>query len=163
MLTPLQRKISTTNWRNSPTVYLAGPMKGMNFQDAVSWRQEVELHMEAFGIKSFNPLRNCDHLTGVTKIKNTYESNPRTSRRGVFMHGKFAIMKSDAILANFLFSEEASIGTSFELAWAHMAHKPIVSVIDPSNIHNHPFILEASDFISSNLNSAVDILVELLK
>ena len=163
MSEPIPRQVSIPSWRNAPTVYLAGPIKGMSFTNAVEWREDVTQHLNSYGIAVFNPLAHSHHLAGEENIKNTYENNPVSSQRGVFMHGKFAVMRADAILAVFNGSREASIGTSFELAWAHMAHKPVVSVIPNGNVHNHPFIVEASDFVVRTLEEAINIIVGLLK
>ncbi len=64
----------------------------------------------------------------------------------------------DIVLANLLNAQDVSIGTMFEYAWADDFHKPIISIIEKEgNIHEHPFVQEATGFRLETLDEGIDV------
>lgn len=69
----------------------------------------------------------------------------------------------DVLFCDFTGSKKALIGQEFELAWAHLWGKPTIIVVPEGNIHQHAFILEASDICFKNTGDALDYLKHLIE
>ena len=80
------------------------------------------------------------------------------------MHGqlvvdrnKHIIQSSDVVLANFLHSEHASIGSIGELFWANAFRIPIVIVREQSgNVHDHAMLNAIASVVASSLEKGCD-------
>jgi hypothetical protein len=58
--------------------------------------------------------------------------------------------------------ELASGGTFTEFGWADAFSKPIVTVLKPGSVHDHPFVRALSGFIVPSLDEAIDIIKSVL-
>lgn len=139
-----------------PKIYLAGPIDGLHFNEAVSWRNSVKTQLEP-EIDCFSPLRDKEFLAQAKKIEQSYW-HPLASDRGIMSRDHNDCMKVDLIFCNLLGSLKISIGTVMEIAWAFAYRKPLVLAIeDHENLHDHPMIREAINFRVNNLETAVTI------
>jgi threonine dehydrogenase-like Zn-dependent dehydrogenase len=59
------------------------------------------------------------------------------------------------VYANFLGATKASIGSCFEVAWAHILGKHVIVVMEENNPHQHAFILEGADVVFDNERAAL--------
>jgi len=149
---------------NKYSVYLAGPISGLEFEDGESWRQEAINYLAECNIDAFSPLRKKDYLKGEGHLTGFYNDWPLSTQRGIYARDRYDCHRVDLVLAN-LHSEvcgiedngkqKVSIGTVMEIAWAAQNNTPVVLIMDEENIHHHPMIMEASPFVIDNLEEAL--------
>ena len=63
--------------------------------------------------------------------------------------------RCDLVLVNLLGATKVSIGTVSEMGMAFAMDKTIITVIEPDNIHQHPFVTETSSLVLDNLDDAI--------
>lgn len=143
-------------------VYLAGPIAGLNYDDAQEWRSWVKSKLAPFGIDGYSPLRQKQYLKGVGKIedvgKDCYSSyTPLATDGAIMTRDHNDCQTADLIFCNLLGAERVSIGTVLEIGWAFAYRKPLIMLIEPSgNPHEHPMIREGIGFRYDNLLDAID-------
>jgi len=130
-------------------VYLAGPITG--FEN--SWREEYQSELRyKYGIVAVLPQAQERYEEELGII----DAAPVLTQRD-----KWMCTKSDVVLANFMGSVKASIGTCIEIGWANMAGVPIIAVIPEGNVHSHAMIKSLSTFTVKDLQQATSILIGL--
>jgi len=139
-------------------VYLAGPIRGLTFVGSTSWRNYVK-NLFRPEIIAYSPLRGKDEVLANLPIiddRTNPVNHPLTLRKGVVTRDRYDVLSSDLIFVNLLGAHEKSIGTMFELAWAHDHGKPIVLAMeDKGNPHDHTFVREVAGFVLPTLEEAV--------
>ena len=142
-------------------VYLSGPINGLSKEEARDWREKVVPKFEE-GIITLSPMRGEDGSLPSGKKLTAFYDGILTNPDAIFARDKFDVINSDALLVNLLQCEDrVSIGTMFEMAWANIWSGKkilIVTVMDEKNVHRHPFVEKASDWIVPDLDTAVDVL-----
>lgn len=130
------------------TVYLAGPISGLNYAGAVDWREEAIADLAIAGIKGLSPMRAKHYLRDVTNLDPAGhgEFSVLSCPRGITTRDRFDTTRCDVVLANFLGAQKPSLGTVMEIAWADLSRTPIVAVMEPGNVHEHAMICEAIGF-----------------
>lgn len=140
-------------------VYLAGPMDGLTAWDAHVWRSAAALALASHGIEAFSPLRG--------KVRDPSEvivDNRRFPDRFINARDHNDCMTSDAILVNLLGAKKVSVGTTMEIAWAKAYRKPLIVAMELSgNPHDHPMVRDCIDFWATDLTSAIELVVDVLR
>jgi nucleoside 2-deoxyribosyltransferase len=139
-------------------VYLAGPISGLTFEQAVDWREGVQKIFETISpeIQAFSPLRKKNFLKDKGVLTQSYDCHPLATDRGINTRDHYDCSTSDLILCNLLGATTVSIGTVMEIAWAFAYRKPlIVAMEDENNLHEHPMIREAISYRVNNLPDAL--------
>ena len=141
-----------------PIVYLAGPITGLSYNEAVSWRANAKQAL-APEIDCADPMRGVEFLRHETELQPSYSSYPFTTNRGLMRRCHFDVCRSTALLVNLLGAPSRSIGTVMELAWAYHLHKPVVVVMENAdNVHDlHPLLLETFDYRVDDLDYALEL------
>ena len=148
-----------------PTVYLAGPILGLSYDDATAWRDEATNVLTALGYDVRVPMRAVrDRLEAYdempTELNNAY----------AFQRDTYDVKNSDVVLVN-LVSPEASVGTTFEMGAAWALGKMVVTVLPKEaktwgkykvNGQLHPFIEGGSNILVYTLDEAYQVLETLL-
>jgi nucleoside 2-deoxyribosyltransferase len=157
---------------NKYSVYLAGPISGLDYNGGVGWRQEAMDFLHDNNIDSFSPLRRKDYLKGEGSLTGSYEDWPLSTQRGIYTRDRFDCHRVDLVLANLhkdvcgwddsTDTPKVSIGTVMEIAWAAQNNTPIVLIMDKGNIHHHPMLEEACPYVVDNLSEALDIVTAIL-
>lgn len=121
-------------------VYLCGPIGGLTFKEANTWRQIAEYNLKPLEV--LNPLRDMegtgqkcygDHMNG---------DGPGIAPFDDRFHRDYNdVMRADALLVNFRGTSRKSIGSAVELGWAYHRGIHVVTVIDRGNI-NHDIFLD---------------------
>lgn len=147
-------------YRVRPSIYLAGQISGLNWENSTDWRDEVAESMSADGIDCYSPLRAKSYLRPYSDkhgvIDNTYENHVLSSQRGIFGRDFNDCICRDLLFVNFLGATRASLGTAMEIAWAYHARKPIVVCIEESgNLNDHAMLMEACRFRVDNLDEGI--------
>jgi len=143
---------------DKPSIYLAGPMTGLTWRQALAWRRIAEAELS-------NRWRLINPVRAQVPEERMDDEIPRTNRKkrvdlwvtatGVTAQDEFFIDQSDWILANFLGAEIVSIGTVWELGYGWGTGKKILSVLEPGSIHDHGFVRRRSHVFTPNLDEAI--------
>lgn len=155
----------------SKTVYLAGPISGLTYDEATKWRDHVTNELGRFGIKCLSPLRAAIHLRHADGLLGDCEIQAGTkpaveamsTPRGVVTRDKFDATRCSVLLVNLLGAKKVSIGTCVEVGWANANDIPIVLVMEKGNCHDHAFVRESANFITESIDDAAYIIKAILK
>ncbi len=163
--------------QNQPIIYLAGPIAGCNWDAAVDWRKWVADQFPECDVRS--PMRGKEFLKSL-QGQNVITSQPDqyariaekavdaavSSQHAIVVRDQWDVATADILIVNLLPSVaigKASIGTSFELAWAWKLQKPaIVAMQDEGNPNDHPFVREAAYIVQPTLEEVVAVARTLL-
>lgn len=145
------------------TVYLAGPITGLTFDDAADWRDYAKIELAKFSIKAFSPLRAKEYLRQVSgtltvTCEGYGEMHCLSSPRGIITRDRFDATHCDVLLVNLIGAKAVSVGTVMEIAWADLCRKPIVVAMEPhGNPHEHAMVSEAIGFRVTSLDDAMHV------
>ncbi|WP_119071594.1 nucleoside 2-deoxyribosyltransferase [Aggregatilinea lenta] len=143
-----------------PSVYLAGPIKGLSYADSTDWRDFV-CQMLPQAITPLSPMRYKQYLNAEHSLDDAYE-HPLSTAQGIVARDRFDVMRCDMVLAFLAGAPVASIGTMIEFGWADAYRKPIVAVMTAQDVHWHAMVRELSGFVVEDLKSAMDIIAAIL-
>lgn len=146
------------------SVYLAGPITGLTYDEGQDWREIAVEELADVGIEAYSPLRAKKHLRALGVLDNAGRPdsaylglNPLSEPQGITTRDRFDCMGKDMVLANFLGATTVSIGTCIELGWADAARRPIVAVMEEDNIHRHAMVNTVAGFIVPTLEDALTV------
>jgi len=147
------------------SVYLAGPIANLTYDEANAWRLEAIEYLADFGIRGRSPLRGKEFLreTGIITI-DTY-SNAIASDEGIVARDRYDVESSDLVLSNLLGAPAVSCGTPVEYGWADMTRPrtPMITVIEAEgSVYDHPFIRGLSSYRVKTLEEGLAICITLL-
>lgn len=143
-------------------VYLAGPIRGLTYDESQNWRNYVVEQMPA-EIACYSPLRAKGFLRKHGRLglggaaSDTYPENPLSTAHGIMTRDHFDCMNSDLIFCNLLDATSVSIGTVMEIAWSFAYRKPLIVCVEPGNLHDHPMIREATGFACDTLEQGISL------
>jgi hypothetical protein len=152
----------------SKSIYLAGPITGLNHANSVNWRRQFIDLMNGPGcspasvIECFSPMRGKDHLARHNIIEHSYPGDILSCQRAIMTRDRFDCTRCTLIVMNVLKASMAdgckpSLGTVMELAWADLARIPVIAIMDKEGSpYNHPMILEAIGFQVETIEQAVE-------
>jgi nucleoside 2-deoxyribosyltransferase len=143
-------------------VYLAGPIRGLDYAGATDWRDEVRGRMPRH-IECASPMRNKEFLKSEKVLDGAdCYPHPLTTKDGITVRDRFDVMRCDLMLVNFIGATSVSKGTCVEFGWADAARKPIVLAMEPGNVHEHPIIQDLAGFIVPTLQEAIELTIAIL-
>lgn len=159
-------------------VYLAGPISGLSYEEAIERRRKaVELLKP---LSAISPMRGKEELRGRDIVGNEggYKGlkSPFNQPSGIVARDRHDVTSCDAILMDLESSRETgqiSIGTMVELGWADMLRRPVVVVWGTGesdatmyttnpNPHDHIFVRQLAGFHVETLEEACDVLKKIL-
>lgn len=149
-------------------VYLAGPISGLSYTEARNgWRTDFAALLPP-EIQPLSPMRQEGHLAEVKEItKFGYEFNQMSTSKGIFAKDILDIERCDLAVFNFTGAQRVSIGSVWEMGYAHARGKPIILIMESNNhciqnIHEHLFVTESSQFRCESVQEAAEIVKALL-
>jgi nucleoside 2-deoxyribosyltransferase len=157
----------------SRTVYLVGPITGVSYEGATSWREYCRKQFNP-GIIGLSPMRGKDYLQHEQMISDSYEQHVLSTTKAIMTRDVFDCSEADVILANFLGAERVSIGSIMEVAWAYQNKKPIVACVEDGgqaftgrigasgNPHEHAMMNEAISYKVNSLDAGIHIVNAIL-
>jgi len=95
------------------TIFLSGPIRGLERTDSLSWRNDAEAKL-------------CKDFTVLNPLRNREEKGSFPFPKGIVIRDKSDILKSDIILVNDEFPTATMIGTAMEVIYAHQLDKVII-------------------------------------
>lgn len=131
------------------STYLAGPIT----EDRVErqdWREDTRDELLEEGIEALLPYP-------AQAYSDTYGGLSGNANMVLTIRDNRYTTQCDVVLANFEYSDKASIGTAIEFGWASEAGVPIVAAIPRGNIHEHPMILSLVTVRTYTLRDAIDV------
>lgn len=154
-----------------PSVYLAGPIAGLTYDEANDWREEATEACAALGYTVYSPMRGKEALR-VQYARRAFGINAEVSNGllGPFARDMHDVRACDVLIANLATSEEVSVGTLVELGAAHALGKFVVVVAakvagkpyaDAAN-RLHPFVAGAATVVVNSVEDAYGVLEALL-
>ncbi len=109
-------------------VYLAGPVDGVQRQEALDWREDMSQRLNQAGISTFSPA----HAFSVMHFGGNSPSNKATAQ-AVTEINRYAISQSSVVLA-YLPKDRTTIGTIREIEYAVSIGKPVVVLIEHTDV-----------------------------
>ena len=134
-------------------VYLAGPVDGVQRQEALDWRENVSRRLNQASISTFSPA----HAFSVVHFGGNSPLNKATAQ-AVTEINRCAIRQSSVVLA-YLPKDRITIGTIREIEYAVSIGKPVVVLIERTDI---PFLSLYDTIQVSDWDEAVDAVIEAL-
>ena len=153
----------------NPTVYLAGPIRGLNYDSATVWREQATADLASHGIDGMSPMRAKNYLKGESnaggdKLADSYAAYPLSTMKAIVTRDRKDCMGSDMVIMNLLGATTVSIGSVMEVAWADAARVPVVLVMEKTgNLHEHGMIRETCGFHVETIEEAIRVCVAVLK
>lgn len=146
-------------------IYVAHQITGLTFNDVVDYYKSIKSDLEKMGYTVLCPMTAKGYLRTDEKerFKPKDYKNPISTNHAIYERDKWMVGCCDVLYCDFTSSEKALIGCLFELAWASLLGKHTVTVIPNENIHQHAFILEASDICFNNPLAAMNYFSYLIK
>lgn len=142
-------------------VYLAGPISGLTYDGATSWRQYAMQQLKP--IVGLSPMRGKDYLQDVTDLApEGYADSVLSSSKGITARDRFDTLRADVIIMNLLGAERVSIGTMIELGWADSKRIPVICAMEPGNPHEHAMVAETISFRVNTLDEAIELTKKIL-
>lgn len=130
-----------------PSVYLAGSIGGLTWEEATGWRDQAKELLRP--CETFSPLRDMD---GVSLRDSCFVTDGgRTSNavdpdrapfdfKKLFKRDYMDVHTCDAMLINMIGAKKQSVGTICEIAWGFRRAMPMFVAMEPGNINENPFI-----------------------
>lgn len=140
-------------------IYIAHQITGLTFDEVVdyyNWAREYfgdELGYDVLCPMTAKGFLRTDENE---RFKPRDYKYPQSTNHAIAERDKWMVEQCDVLYCDFTGSDRVLIGCIFELAWAHLLGKHTVTVIPEGNIHQHAFILEASDIVFQNAKDACD-------
>lgn len=155
----------------NPKVYLAGPIKGLNYNDAVEWREKAKNLLADVGLDGMSPMRAKSYLKDLHDVgqgaidsqPGMYESFPLSTNKGILSRDFNDCSKSNAVIMYLKGAKAVSIGSVMEVAWSHAARVPLVLVMEKAgNVHEHGLMTEACSFRVETIEEAIHVVKAIL-
>ena len=118
-----------------PKVYMAGPIKGLSYDEATDWRVEARTQLAQQGMDGFSPMRAKHFLKDSLSISTdpTFYDNVIANPTAIVTRDRYDVMSCDMMLINVQGASAVSLGTTVEIGWADAFRKPMVMVQGPSD------------------------------
>jgi hypothetical protein len=92
--------------------------------------------------------------TTEAELELAYEQFPMSGEQGIFGRDTFDVRHCEVILANLAGATKVSIGTVMEVQRGYDLDRFVVVVMEPGNVHDHPFVRRSASLIVTNLEDA---------
>lgn len=148
------------------TIYLAGPITGLTFDDADEWRVSARRFLDSKNIDGLSPLRGKSYLKNLGELTaqclQEGQAGLLSLPRSIMTRDFYDATTCDVLLVNLLGATRISIGTMMEVAWAYQKRTPIVCCMEAGNVHEHAMLNEAIGFRVNTLEEGLAVCVAIL-
>jgi nucleoside 2-deoxyribosyltransferase len=136
-------------------VYLAGPISGLTYDGAQSWRDTFREKIDP-RIQCYSPLRGKEYLKMRGPLEGSYDEFPLSTDQGITARDRFDCTGADLVVFNLLGATRISIGTMVEIGWADATRKPAIVIMEKKgNPHDYPMVRQIAQFRVDNLKDAI--------
>lgn len=145
----------------SKTVYLSGPIAGLNYDGATNWRDAVRAELHDFGIVGLCPMRGKEFLRDRKGgISTAPLIHAQATDSAITTRDRRDTQSADMVLVNILGATKISIGTMIELGWADAARVPVVLLMERSGSpYDHPIVRAIAGYRTHDMEEALAIIV----
>ena len=139
-------------------VYLAGPIDGLTYAQAVDWRQYAIKELRKDGITGLSPLRAKEFLAKHDgPLVRGVSDSVLVTDAAITIRDMWDVHESDAVLFNLLDAKKVSIGTMIEYGWASSFNKPIITIMErDGNLHEHAMIRRLTAYRVETLEKGLE-------
>lgn len=135
-------------------VYLAGPIAGLSYKQAVQRRSKLKGQLELMGHRVISPMRAKEELRGTRKLgTNGYVGT--NSDTAIFRRDTWDVRRCDLMVADLTGVKKVSIGTMVELGMAWALGKYVVVVLPAGSVHDHLFVRQAASIVFETVDEAL--------
>ncbi len=135
-------------------VYLAGPISGLSYFQAHTWREAATWRLRDFGHEALDPMVKITDDGRVFQWQERPWPSEGNDASLVAFDLEQQVHHADAILVGFPFGFTASIGTAVEVGVAWERGLPII-IWNPKEDDMHPFISQLAMVITKHLYNAI--------
>ena len=139
-------------------VYLAGPITGLEFDEATDWRAEEAAfvrNLRLEGYEALSPMRDKEQYRINGPLTAFFDEGASAVQQDIC-----DIEESVAVIMNVLGAGQVSLGCMAEMGYAFACDRPVILVTEgESNPHHHVFTDYMATVIVSNLEDALKALV----
>lgn len=124
-------------------VYLSCPMMGYRWRVAARRASYIRGRLERLGCSVYSPVEiEAENQDPDAVIGTARDRHALSAPSAFFYIDKGEVLRADAVFADLAHVRSgSSIGCDFELAWAHLSNKLIVTVLkEGSTYDRHPFM-----------------------
>ena len=137
-------------------VYLAGPISGLSYDEAVERRRAAARRLAELGHVTVSPMRGKEHLRRVRKLRPEGYRHPASTAHAIVERDSWDVKRCDVLLADLTGARIVSIGTVAEIAWGWLLHKYVIVVMEQENVHRHAFIEQCASLVCETTDEAVE-------
>ena len=155
--------------RNEPIVYvyLAGPITGLSYDEAVDRREELAQPLrEAKGVRivPLSPMRGKKNLARQQVLKSGGYRSPTSTDAAIVARDYNDVQRCYIMVADLLGCTEKSVGTCIEFGLCLAWRKFVVTIMEPGdeNPHSHGFIREISSVIVHTREQAIKVILDVI-
>lgn len=146
------------------TIYLAGPIGGLTWEEATRWRANVASMLSP--LESLSPLRDTEdgrslrsshHVTDGGRLTNEGRDSAIPFEELFFRDEEDCCSRADFVFFNYLGAKTLSVGTNSELSWCNaLMTERVVVIEDEGNPNLHPFLIPQFKNRFNNIADAVN-------
>ena len=146
------------------TVYLAGPIGGLTWEEATRWRTNVASMLSP--LECLSPLRDTDdgrslrsshHVTDGGRLTNEGKDSAIPFQELFIRDETDCCQRADLVFFNYLGAKTLSVGTNSELSWCRaLGIHRVVVIEDEGNPNLHPFLIPQFQNRFNNIADAVN-------
>jgi len=146
------------------SIYLTHPMTGLPLRDVFAYYDDLTAKLRDIGYRALSPMLGTDWLREEADQPAGaigYDDHPLCTPKAIFRRDHWMVREANVVFADFTGATSPSIGSCFELAWAHEIGAYVVVVMDRGNPHWHSFVLAGADVVFPTADDALDYLATL--
>ena len=133
-------------------VYLCGPIAGLTYDEAEDWRQRFnqEVSTWPWPVRGLSPLRHREELRKFGKLGGPVAlpvTGSLNTPAGAATRDELDVRRCHFLFASFLGATAISQFSLAEIGMARGLQKPIIVVMEPTNIHRHRVMENWMDYI----------------
>lgn len=146
------------------SIYCVRPISGRLVKEMFEYYDSVVPELRKYGYRVFHPAMNKEWLRRFSGNANPKGYNHSTTNgKAIFGRDYWMVRQSDIVYADLTDAKIPSIGSCFELAWAHELGKHVVVAMEDDNVHQHVFVNAAADIVFNTPEKALIYLREFRK
>lgn len=132
-----------------PRIYLAGPVAGLTWVQAMGWRRAAATELTLAGFEPAMPVEQERALDDGRVLSPMGEDKPGCSAAEIFGRDTDLLDSCEGVLADLRGATRPSLGTAWELGYAYACGKTIAIILGPEDIHQHAFIVGSGMVVDS--------------
>lgn len=143
-------------------VYLAGPITGLSYEEAVGWRRRVAEQLPPW-ITTMSPMRGKQYLADGGAISLNNNTHSLSTDMAITCRDRNDVKRASAVLMNMIGFKGQGLGCAMEIGWADAYGIPLIMVADDdSPWYNHPMVVGTTGYRTNNLDEGIHLMKCLL-